>query len=93
MLLSICIVFRSGEINEDEKPGLHVVQVSANDKDNTYENKKVEYSIVSGNNDRKFEMVSSTGQIVLLEEIDREVTQSYVLIVKVIRTFSLKLTS
>ena len=72
----------SGGLREDDTKGLTVLTVSATDADDSYENKKIDYSIVSGNHERVFEISPNTGEILLTGALDRERTPSYSLVVR-----------
>lgn len=62
--------------------GTKVTQIRAVDKDGTYPNNKVSYSIEPKDDGNKFRIDRETGEIFTLEEFDREERQSYVVIVK-----------
>lgn len=58
-----------------------IIRVSATD-DDVGDNSYILYSIVSGNEERRFHIDHVHGQIVLIAPLDREVTEGYVLRVK-----------
>ncbi|KAG8184279.1 hypothetical protein JTE90_004606 [Oedothorax gibbosus] len=62
--------------------GTKVTQIRAVDKDGTYPNNKVYYSIEPKDDGDKFRIDRETGEIFTMEEFDREERQSYVVIVK-----------
>ena len=68
-------------ISENYPVGSSVISVIASDADAAYENRKLDYTIVSGNVGNKFQITSSTGQILLTTPLDREVTNQYSLTV------------
>ena len=69
-------------MREDHTRGLTVLAVSATDADDSYENKKIDYSIVSGNHEHVFEISPNTGELILTGELDRERTSSYSMVVR-----------
>ncbi len=51
--------------------------VTASDDDDSYENKKIDYSIVGGNEEQVFQISTDplgTGELILIGELDRERT-------------------
>ena len=70
-------LFENAEVNTQ------VVKVSANDEDNGV-NREIEYNFVEGNEEGKFSIDSTSGQIILIEELDREVEDRYILLVSAI---------
>ena len=82
-------ILHRDKISEDESPGLIIIHAEAIDDDDTYENQKIDYSIISGNEESKFQIVSKTGNIVLIGSLNREKTPSYRLEIMV--SFILKL--
>ena len=51
----------------------------ANDNDDSPENKKIDFSITDGNQENKFQIGSSSGEIILTGDLDREDTATYTL--------------
>ena len=64
-------------MKEDAAKGTVVLSVLAYDKDDSYNNTKVEYRIVVGNQNGVFQMEPSTGDLVLVGELDREIKGVY----------------
>ncbi|XP_015922304.1 neural-cadherin-like isoform X1 [Parasteatoda tepidariorum] len=64
--------------------GTKVTQIRAVDKDGTYPNNKVYYSIEDKDDGEKFRIDRETGEIFTKEIFDREERQSYVVIVKAV---------
>ncbi|XP_022092788.1 protocadherin-16-like [Acanthaster planci] len=85
----------SASVDEDKSIGWLVTTVTAKDEDPSYHNQKIDYTIVSGNEDGKFEILNEgatyeimnedenfkSGDIVLIDALDRELVDSYTLIV------------
>ena len=82
-MLLLNSLYCSEEINEDATPGHTVAQVRAHDEDTTHENSKVIYSITGGNDHNMFQISSSTGDLVLIKSLDREIMATYTLVIKV----------
>ena len=77
-------IFR-GEVSENEPKGRTILIVTANDEDDSYENKKVDYSIVAGNDNNVFQISTDTsgkGELILVGKVDRERTPRYDLVVE-----------
>ncbi|XP_074651637.1 protein dachsous-like [Tubulanus polymorphus] len=66
-------------VKENAKKGTNVIQVTAVDADKSRVNSKVDYAITSGNQDEMFQMVSNTGEIVIVGSLDRERVNLYVM--------------
>ncbi|XP_071787614.1 protein dachsous-like [Asterias amurensis] len=71
----------SAYVDEDKAIGWPVTTVTAEDQDPSYHNRKIDYSIVSGNQAGKFEIKADSGDIVVFDSLDREVEDTYTLIV------------
>ena len=71
----------SADVSEDAQRGRTIIQVAATDDDDSYANKKLDYSIVKGNTEKGFQISSSTGEIILTGSLDREKTAIYNLVV------------
>ena len=69
-------LFENAEVNTQ------VVKVSATDEDSGV-NSEITYNFVEGNEEGKFSIDSESGQIILIEELDREVEDQYMLLVSV----------
>ena len=69
-------------VEEDEHEGLLVASAIAHDEDDSEANGKIDYSILSGNEDAVF-CIKSAGAVYLIGQLDREVTPDYRLIVQV----------
>lgn len=78
----VCIFYFRATVREDEMPGKNVTRVFARDADESYENSKIDYSIISGNVGNVFQMSSSNGNILLIGGLDRERTTRYTLSVE-----------
>ena len=65
-------------INEAAQIGEHVASVTANDEDSE-ENGRVSYSILSGDRHKQFSVDGNTGLITVASALDREMVSSYVL--------------
>ena len=70
----------STSIREDASRGQLVARVSASDMDESRNNRNIVYNIVSGNDNNTFQIASSTGEIILLNELDREKQAKYELV-------------
>jgi len=72
-------------VSEGAAVGTSVVHLSATDADYTYDNTKLEYYIVAGNDNETFTIAESLNSvdIVLIAALDRELTSSYTLSVVV----------
>lgn len=75
--------FCSGEIEEDEQEGLIVLDAVATDADHSVNNRKIDYTIVSGNHNNTFQINSNNGAIYLVGPLDREHTAEYRLTLQV----------
>jgi hypothetical protein len=73
----LIVLFFSVHLKEDASKGTPVVTVIANDGDSSRNNKKVDYTILTGNQNMKFKMVSNTGEIFLTDKLDREKISTY----------------
>ncbi|CAH1803297.1 unnamed protein product, partial [Owenia fusiformis] len=71
----------SASVSEDALRGQTVENVLAIDQDDSIENKKVYYSIVGGNTANAFQISQTSGDIILIAELDRERTAMYELVV------------
>ena len=69
------------KISEDSKHGATVAYVYANDDDDSHDNKKIDYTILSGNTEQVFEISTSEGMILLTGTLDREQLAEYELVV------------
>jgi protocadherin-16/23 len=69
------------ELAEDKEKGQTVLAISATDADDLPENKKIDYSIISGNGERMFDISQSSGDLLLVGNLDHERTTAYVLTV------------
>ena len=72
-------------MQEDQLKGYTILIVTANDEDDSYENKKVDYSIISGNDENVFQISTDTlgkGELILVGQLDRERTPRYDLVVE-----------
>ena len=67
-------LFENAEVNTQ------VVKVSATDEDSGV-NSEVTYGFLDGNEDGKFSIDSTSGQIILVKELDRETEDEYLLVV------------
>ena len=67
-------LFENAEVNTQ------VVKVSATDKDSGV-NSEIAYGFLDGNEEGKFSIDSTSGQIILVKELDRETEDEYVLVV------------
>ena len=67
-------LFENAEVNTQ------VVKVSATDEDSGV-NSAIAYGFLDGNDDGKFSIDSTSGQIILVKELDRETRDEYVLVV------------
>ena len=81
ILRSFTYVFAfRGEVSEDQLKGYTILIVTASDEDDSYENKKVDYRISSGNIGNVFQISTDTlgkGELILVGQLDREVTARY----------------
>ncbi|XP_076252739.1 cadherin-related tumor suppressor fat isoform X2 [Rhynchophorus ferrugineus] len=68
------------QISEGSSVGVQVLRLYTQDIDEGL-NGDVYYSIVGGNEDRRFDIEEATGQIVLVRSLDRETTSRYALTV------------
>ncbi|KAF0309990.1 Protein dachsous [Amphibalanus amphitrite] len=66
-------------VSEDTALGKVILQVSAEDVDETRNNRNIDYSLVSGNEDGMFQIASTTGELLLVRPLDREQRARYVL--------------
>ena len=73
------MTFRAS-IREDASRGHAVIRVSASDMDESRNNRNIVYSIISGNDNDTFQIASSTGEIIVLKDLDRELQAKYELI-------------
>ena len=73
----------SGEVEEDEQEGVIVLSAVATDADDSVNNRKVDYSILSGNHNDTFQINSINGAIYLVGPLDRELTPVYRLEIQV----------
>ena len=93
-LLTVCVYVCSVSVSEDEVVGSTLLHLTATDADYTYDNTKLEYSIISsssssssssnaGDEDgrRCFAMTESAGELILVSALDRETTDRYELTV------------
>ncbi|XP_038055209.1 protein dachsous-like [Patiria miniata] len=71
----------SAFVDEDKAIGSLVTTVTAEDEDPSYHNRKIDYSIISGNEDGKFEIKADSGDINVFDSLDRELVDTYTLIV------------
>ena len=67
-------LFENAEVNTQ------VVKVSATDEDSGV-NSEIAYGFLDGNEEGKFSIDSTSGQIILVKQLDREVKDEYVLVV------------
>jgi cadherin EGF LAG seven-pass G-type receptor 1 len=74
--------FFSVDENVEWKERPRVGRISAKDKDKE-NNSKLKYSLIGGNNDRVFEIDQESGELRLLQGLDREGKDTYNLIVRV----------
>ncbi|KAF2367299.1 Cadherin [Trinorchestia longiramus] len=70
----------TARVREDASRGQAVTRVSASDMDESRNNRNIVYSIISGNDHNTFQIASSTGEIILLKELDREKQSAYTLV-------------
>ena len=64
--------------------GYTILIVTANDEDDSYENKKIDYSISDGNKDGVFQISTDTlgkGELILVGQLDRETKSRYDLVI------------
>ena len=73
----------SGEVEEDEQEGVIVLSAVATDADDSVNNRKVDYSILTGNHNDTFQINSINGAIYLVGPLDRELTPVYRLEIQV----------
>lgn len=71
----------SSTVEENSNPGTFVLQVFATDKDSN-DNSKIQYSILSGNEEGRFVINEGTGILSVAESIDRETASEYTLLVR-----------
>ncbi|XP_064481266.1 protein dachsous-like [Ornithodoros turicata] len=71
-------VYRSWVL-EDASPGSTILRVSATDMDVSRDNHNINYCIVDGNEGNTFVISGSTGEIVLVRSLDRELLAQYTL--------------
>lgn len=67
-------------VSEDARRLTVISRLQAEDKDDSPENKKVDYMIVGGNPD-VFELAMNTGELSLVGALDREAVQQYKLVI------------
>ncbi|XP_078678305.1 protocadherin Fat 4-like [Branchiostoma floridae x Branchiostoma belcheri] len=73
----------SNTVFEDEAVGATVVDVDAYDSDSSANaHGQITYTILSGNSEGKFSIDDSTGEVILVDALDRESTASYSLTVR-----------
>ncbi|XP_033646357.1 protocadherin Fat 4-like [Asterias rubens] len=68
-------------ISELAENGTHVLRVTASDSDDG-DNSYIVYSIMEGNEEKKFHIGRTSGQITLIGLLDRETTSEYMLTIK-----------
>ena len=68
-------------MREDAHPGLTILTVAASDEDDSLDNRKIDYSIQQGNEGGRFQISTSTGDILLTGVLDHETTKAYTLLV------------
>ncbi|XP_066141158.1 cadherin-related tumor suppressor isoform X1 [Euwallacea fornicatus] len=69
------------QVSEGSSVGTHILRLYTQDVDEGL-NGDVYYSIVGGNEERKFDIEETTGQIILTRHLDRETTFKYTLTVQ-----------
>ena len=85
-VLYVCSV----SVSENEAVGTTLLHLTATDDDHTYDNTKLEFSIISGHSSssgtdidddgrRHFSMTESTGELILVSSLDRETSDRYML--------------
>lgn len=72
----------SGSVKENAPENTLVVTVIATDQDIHFANQKIDYSIVSGNEEDRFFISADSGDIRVYNPLDRETTDVYTLIVR-----------
>ena len=70
----------SADVQEDAQQAVTVLTVAASDRDFSHNNSKVDFSIVSGNEQDMFQ-ITSTGEVLLVGDLDYEQATSYNLVV------------
>lgn len=69
------------KVEENTNPGTFVLQVFATDKD-TGDNSKIQYTIVSGNEEGRFVINEATGILSVGASIDRETVAEFTLVIR-----------
>ncbi len=79
--VKVCLhfCFDRAEVPENQSKGEILLRITATDDDDLMENRKIDFSILTGNQEGMFQIGQSTGQILLVGELDHERTERYLL--------------